>query len=316
MNNKIFNLNIEDFAKIFGVKKENISKKCIEIINSRDFRYQHFTKNQRDKIILDLLKKIELQKFSLSGEGKTNRWEKGWGEILDNFIESGYNKKSLIPQYNRDGQPIRLFGDYVKTQDGYFENNWVQLLRTFIFDSYFKDKKNIYEFGCGTGYNLLSFAEMQSNKSYYGYDWVPQSEQIINLIRKKLNYKVYGGVFDMFNPDYDLEVENDKSVILTFGAIEQLGKKYDKFLQFMLNKPFCLYVHINSILELYDTKNNISDYIAYKIETNRNYLNGYFTKLKKLEQKGIIRIIKMHRIPLGGLIMDGYSLTVWEKIKK
>lgn len=83
----------------------------------RDFQYRHLTKEERDKLIIRILEKIDDPKLTLAGiEGK-NRWEKGWQENLDNFILSGYAPEALIPKYIRPNQPIRLFGDYVMPLD-------------------------------------------------------------------------------------------------------------------------------------------------------------------------------------------------------
>ena len=81
----------------------------------------------------EMMKKIDFKNYTVSGKGKKKRWEKGWQEILDNFVDKECDKKYLIPQYNRNGYPIRLFGDYVKSHDKEFENNFVELIRTFIF---------------------------------------------------------------------------------------------------------------------------------------------------------------------------------------
>lgn len=308
----IFNLTIDDWAMIFDVRKEEIPKYCVDIINSKDFRYSFFSQSERDKIILDMIKKIDFKKYTISGVNQKERWEKGWQEIYDNFIDSGCSKSVLIPQYNKDGMPIRLYGDYVRSYNNSFENNFVELIRAFVFYKYMNDKDSIYEFGCGSCYNLMAFAEMASDKYYYGCDWVPQPKKIIEAIRDHFKFNMEGGVFDMFEPP-DIDVRDD-SVAVTIGSLEQLGINFGKFMDFLLAKPFSRYVHLNSILELYNIDNNITDYLTYRFETKRNYCNGFFTNLRKLESKGIIKIIKMSRVPCGGLSGDGYSITVWEKI--
>jgi len=316
-NNKvgenIHNLTVKDFSMIFDIDQNEMPLSCVNIINNRDFRYRHIDRRERDKIILELIKRIDAEIFTKSGEGKKEKWEKGWGEIQDNFIESGYDKAALAPQYFRSGSPIRLFGDYVRSVDDNFEKNFVDLIRAFVFDSFLKDKDNIYEFGCGSCANLLSFCEMAPEKSYYGVDWVRQPQAIINLIRDKFHYDIHGGIFDMFYPDNDFLVQ-DGGVSFTLGALEQLGNRYGDFLQFLLDKPFSRHVHVNSMLEFYDTDTNLTDYIICKLENNRNYLKGFFTKLMRMEKEKIIKIIKMVRVPCGSLLGDGYSITVWEKL--
>lgn len=307
--NEIRNITTSDWCRVFDVKE--LPKACRNVLLEKDFRYRRFTEQERDMVLMKYLKKMDLEKLSVAGEDETARWEKGWGENLDNFRKS-LDKKELIPHYNRKGSPARLFGNFIKPVDGNFENDWIDLLRAFLFETYLYDKSAVYEFGCGSAYNLLAFAEMDESKYYFGSDWVPQSSQIIKLIADELGHNMEGGVFDMFHPDSSMPVR-ENSVLLTFGSLEQMGTDYGKFLQFMLDKPFSLYVHIGSILEKYDTENSMVDYLTYRFEKMRNYCDGFFTSLLRLNSDGIVDILKMHRIGCGSFLSDGYSLTVWRR---
>ena len=236
MSDKIYDLTVKDFADLLSVSESDIPPACIKIINNRDFRYTFFDQNERDRIILDMIKKIDFKKYTISGENEKERWEKGWQENLDNFIDGGYNKKSLVPQYIRNGLPIRLYGDYVKTCDEEFEINFIDLIITFVFHKYLKDKDAIYEFGCGPCYNLLSFAQAFPEKYYCGCDWVEQSKKITEVIRDHYNFNMNGEVFNMFYPTENFNVKNN-SAAFTLGSLEQLGEKYDSFIDFLFPFP-------------------------------------------------------------------------------
>lgn len=307
--NNIYNLDVNELSDILNIPIEDMPVDCKKIIKQLDFRYRSLDIEERDHIILDLIKKIDEDVYTKSDDKL--KWQKGWGEILSNFSKD-FSKESLIPQYFKKSNYARLYGDYIKPLDNNFENNFVTLLRSLIFNLYFKDIDNVYEFGCGSCANLFDFVKMGSSKCFYGFDWVEQPSKIIELIKEKYNYNIEGGVFDMFNPDYDLEIKNS-SVSLTVGALEQLGCNYDKFLQFLLDKPFSRHVHLNSIIEFYD-QDKLNDYLVYKMERHRNYLNGFFDRLIGLEKDNIIKIIKMDRIKCSGFPIDGYSITVWEKV--
>lgn len=311
-NNGIFELTVKDFSNILDIDEKYFHPEVIKCIQDNRLRYVYLSKQKRDKLIISLLKKMDGNKFSMSGQKEKEKWEKGWQESLDEFISSGFKEESLIPKYIHLGEPIRVYGDYVEAVDEDFELKLIDILRTFIYYYYLKDKKCVYDFGCGTGFNLVALARMDQTKEYHGLDWVPQSKEMLRHIRDNYKLNINGHVFNMFQPDFDLEIQKD-SVCMTTGSLEQIGKDFDPFLDFMLKKPFSLYIHINSILEYYDTENNLPDYIVYKTEIKRNYLNGYFTRLKQLEDEGVIRILKMKKIPIGSTITDGYSLCVWEK---
>ena len=309
----MFNLRVKEFSKLFGISEAEMPKECIDLINKKDFRYSFFSQEDRDSLLLKKVKRIYKKQFTVSGKEEKEKWKNGWEEILNNFIKSGYDKKSLIPQYVRNGFPITLFKDYVKSFDDNFENNFVEVLRLFILLKYLKNSDNIYEFGAGTGFNLLAMAEQLPEKNYYGCDWVVQSKKIIDLIRDNFKLNIKGSVFDMFDPDFGMTIEENSSVF-TIGSLEQLGENYEKFIEFLLSKPFSKYVHVNSILEKYDCENSLIDYLIHKMEVDRNYCNGFFTKLIELEKNGVIKINTMHRVECGSFMGDGYSITVWEKI--
>lgn len=309
---EIHNVTVPDFCRLFGIREHEMPQVCADVIDKKDFRYTYFSEKQRDKIILEFINRMDKKQFTTSGEDQAERWEKGWTEILEKFKASNYDKSALVPPYNRVGWPIRLFGNYVKSLDPNFENNFVEVYRTFLFQTYFQDRDCIYEFGCGSGYNLLAFAEMGPDKIYHGSDWVPQSAQIISLIAENFGYDIRGSTFNMFNPDFDMPVQ-ENSALLTFGSLEQIGKKYHKFLKFLLEKPFGIYIHVNSLLQQYDIENNLTDYLAYRLEKSRNYCDGFFPCLSKLGEEGVIRLEKMHKVTCSGFASDGYSLTVWSK---
>ena len=47
-----------------------------------------------------------------------------------------------------------------------FELDYFRIYRLWLFEKYFKNYENIYEFGCGTGFNLLEGARLFKNKSF------------------------------------------------------------------------------------------------------------------------------------------------------
>ena len=118
-----------------------------------------------------------------------------------------------------------------------------------------------------------------------------------------------GILFDMFSPDYGLKID-DCSAVFTIGAMEQLGKNYEPFLQFLLEKRFSICINIEAIYELYD-QSSLFDYVTAKYLERRGYLQCYLPQLRQLEAEGRIEIIKTQRT-FGGLYNDAYSYIVWK----
>ena len=52
-------LTLNDFAKSFGTTVEDLPEPCRRLITENDFRYNILEGERRDKVILDILKKID-----------------------------------------------------------------------------------------------------------------------------------------------------------------------------------------------------------------------------------------------------------------
>ena len=179
------------------------------------------------------------------------------GKPAKEFIDSGYDLKKLIPKFVKQNELVRLKGDYVQPIAADFETNFVIVLRGYLYSKYFSDLDKIYEFGCGTGHNLVSLASLFPEKKLYGYDWTESSTRILALLRDKKHMNIEGGRFNLFSPDKDLHIEPGAGVF-TIGTLEQTGTNFMPFLEWLLDKPFSICVNIETIYELYD-QNNLLD---------------------------------------------------------
>jgi len=306
-------IRVKDFAYLFGTPSDDVPKECCKLINQFDFRYKKINSEERDQIILNVIKRIDSDQVSVSGKHRRNDWEKGWSENLGNFIEKSYDLNELKPRYLRPKQPIRLNQDYVIPYDDEFELNFYKVFRCWLYNKYLNEAEQIYEFGCGTGYNLVIIAELFPEKRLYGLDWAESSVKLVTEIAKSHGYNMSGILFDMFNPDENLPIP-DNSIFLTMNSLEQLGDKHEKLIQFFIKKNPSLCINSEPFLELYDD-NNLIDYLAIKYHKKRNYLKNYITRLKQLESENKIKIMNIHRIPFGSLYHEGYSLLLWKPIK-
>ena len=303
-------LNVPHFAALFGAAEKEFSTACKEMIYDMDFRYRILNGEKRDQILLDVLKKLDSDQLSVSGSKRKKDWEKGWSQNLQHFIENDHNALALVPAYVRPDRILRLNFNYIKSSDPNFELNFYTVYRHYLFRRFLSPYDSIYEFGCGTGYNLLMMAQMFPQKKLYGLDWTRASRDLVNEIGNTLGPNISGDLFDMFSPNYDLQIDKN-SVFITLNAMEQLGDNYESFLQFILRKRPRLCVHAEPLMELYSSE-HILDYVAIKYHKKRGYLNNYLSRLKTLESSGKVKIIKMKRIPFGSLFHEGYSMVIWE----
>ncbi|MGA2462874.1 MAG: class I SAM-dependent methyltransferase [Thermodesulfobacteriota bacterium] len=300
---------IEDFAQSFGTATEDIPETCRRMIWKKDFRYRIIEGSDRDQLILDVLRKTDEDRQTIGVPERRDVWQKGWDENLQNFAGSGLDLNTLVPKFIRPNQVIRFNRNYIMPVDPDFELNYFSVFRTWLFDKYFEKFHNVYDFGCGSGLNLASLAQLYPHKSFHGLDFVPSSKDLINRIGAAHSWDMKGHLFDMIHPDENIDIEED-SVVCTFGAIEQLASQFEAFLQFLLKRSPSLCVHVEPTVELYD-ETSLIDYLAIRFHKKRGYTENFLPRLRELEALGRIRLLKVKRLFFGSLLMEGYSLIIW-----
>ena len=301
-------LSADDFEKLFGIAAKTLPQECRELIAQHDFSYQKLTAEEADRIAREVDQRIANNHFTTTGSKE--RWEQGWSGNLEQFEKSNWDLEALVPKFIRPDQVLRIFREFVKPKDPQFEYHWYQVFRLWLFKTYLSQATAIYEFGCGSGFNLPVLAKLFPEKKIVGLDWIEASKNIVNEMGRVYHWNMAGRVFDFFSPDPSLVMEPG-SVVLTIGALEQTGQNYEPFLQFVLNASPSLCVHVEPICEWYDPKNPL-DSLAIKFHKKRRYWEGFPDRLRALEQKGQATVIKMQRSYFGSIYLDGYSYLIWK----
>ncbi len=304
-------LTVADFANLFGIKPEEMPKACLDMIAKGNWAYAPYPQVERDHIILDFLRRIRDRQFSFVTEGDKDRWIKGWGENLEGFKKSG-DLDALTPKYIRPNMPVRLFGDFVKTEDPFFEKHWYAIFREWLLLTYVKGFDHIFEFGCGSGFNVARMAELYPKATVHGLDWAEPSVEIVENLRATKGLNVHGHQFDFFNPDYSLEVPPN-SVVVTIGALEQTGDKNAAFMEFLMKKRPALIVHVEPTYDWYDP-NSLVDHLAITAHELRNFWRGWHERLNGLQKQGKVEILKTKRAYFGSLVLEGFSQTIWRPL--
>jgi len=307
------NLGVEEFALHFGSEPQKFSENCKELISSLDFSYRNIEGEELESLLLGILKRIDKDKQIIGAKDRTEVWSKGWQENLDQFLESNSNNESLIPKFIRPNQPVRLNGKFVMPSDSKFELNFVKVWRYWLLEKYFSDVDNIFEFGCGTGFNLIAASEIFPNKKLFGSDFVQPAVDLVNATAKKYNIELNGELFNMLEPRSDYKIPKCSGVF-TFGSLEQLASDLEPMINFLLDSSPDIIVHNEPAIELYDDS-KLNDYLAIKFQGKRGYSEGLLPLLKRLEAQGKIELIKVKRLFFGSLYMEGYNTFVWKKVK-
>lgn len=300
---------VEDFAHSFGTTVGDIPSDCIQLIEERDFGYHLLEGQQRQRVIQDVLRKIESDTQIVGSDGRQDVWEKGWNENLQDFATSGYDLGALVPKFIRPGAIVRYQGDYIEPASPTFELDFYSVFRLWLFRKYLSDVKTIYEFGCGSGFNLAALAQLYPDKILHGLDFVSSSVEIINKLSRIYGWNVKGHLFDTRAPDEKFEMA-DNSAAVTIGTIEQLAGDFEPLLQFLLRRSPVLCIHVEPTVELYE-EDNLVDYLAAKFHRKRGYTEGFLPRLQQLDAQGRIELVKVKRLFFGSLLMEGYNLLVW-----
>jgi len=305
---------LKDFARSFGTTEKGIPAECRKLIREKNFSYKVPQGKERDDILLAILKKIESDRQVIGVKERQGIWYSGWAENLNNFIKSGYNLDALVPRFIRPNQAIRFNQNYIKPVNPSFELDYLSVFRLWLFKEYFQKVDSVYEFGCGTGFNLVALAGVYPDKQLHGLDFVQSSTDLVNKIGQAHKLKLQGRIFDMIHPDRNFKLAKN-SAILTFGSIEQLASKFEAFLRYLLAQQPAICVHVEPTIELYD-ENNFVDYLAIKFQGKRGYTHNFLPRLKELEEKRKVKILKIKRLFFGSLYMEGYNLIVWRPAEK
>jgi len=298
-----------DFAELLGIADEDLPAECLDEIERFGFEYRTLNGLERDEVLLKVFRQVDSGTLTVAGKQGKGRWERGWSENLDAFVNSNGDVASLVPKYIRPAQPVRLLQNYVLPLRSEFELRWYHVFRTWLFRQYLTGFDVIYEFGCGSGHNLAALAQMFPQTRLVGLDWAAASRDIVNAMADRHGWKVEGRIFDFFSPDADLEILPN-SAVLTIGALEQTGGDYEAFLQYLLRSNAALCVFIEPICEWYD-ENNLVDYAAIRFHRARKYWTGFPTRLETLQKAGRAVIVKKKRSFFGSLFLEGYSQLIW-----
>lgn len=308
MNDDQIQISQQDFTVVF---QDNLSAFVKEKIKKFNFLARKVSAQERDKILLKIMKTLLDPKLIKAGKHRQAQWEKGWSENLELYSRNG--EKSLIPRYFGKYDVVRWNQQFLNPVSLNFEYNMLATVQYWLFDKYLRLSNSIYEFGSGTGHNLLRVREVNPSAEIWGLDWARPSQEIIQkMSSEKADPNLFAQNFDFFNPDTNFKL-NKKSAIFTVAALEQIGDKFQPFIDYLLeNKPeIC--IHIEPIAELLDP-NNLMDFLSIQYFKKRNYLSGYLSKLQQLEKMGKIKVHKAQRSFIGSLYIEGYSIIAWSPI--
>jgi len=306
----------ESYTLMIKITKENIENvlgMCVpkfveDRLKTEELRYQDISDKEFEKYIIDVLN-VLFNPLKKSGKHRLEEWETGWNENLQNFIINK-NPKLLIPKYHGKNKYVRWMGKIINPLvDNFDYKIHINFVDTII-SNFLSGIKNVYEFGCGTGYHLLRLNEYRPDLNLYGLDWTEASQNTIKQINNNFNKNINYHKFNFYSPDDNFKILKS-SMVYTVAALEQVGENFKEFINYLISEKPEICVHMEPISELLDDTKLI-DVLSIEYFKKRNYLSGFLTYLKQLESEGKIEIIKQTRIHTGSYFIEGHSLVVWK----
>lgn len=305
------NTRVISLAEIEKTWKMSASKWLEKEFAKLDFSYHSLTSVEREESLIKTVSAL-LSDLPTAGVHRQNDWESGWGQNLEE-LEQSSDETSIIPRYFNKFNLVRWQQELIAPVHKNMEHHMLGFILDWISDEFLSDCSNIYEFGAGTGHNLLRFRKRNDSATLWGLDWARSSQNIIQRIaERREDSNIRAQFFDYFNPDETFPLA-DSCAVVTVASLEQIGTRFEPFLTYLMKKNPRLVVHVEPIGELLDP-NNLMDYLSLEYFKKRNYLSGYLTRLHELEASKKIKIIAAQRSYMGSFFIDGYSIIVWKPI--
>jgi hypothetical protein len=228
-------------------------------------------------------------------------------------MKIGQSHKDLIPKYYGKRKLARWRQQIIRPLTDDFDYKMLSIIVDWVVDRFFKESKVIFEFGCGPAEHLIRMRKYNETAKLVGLDWTKASQEIIQqILFSGIEKNIEGKNFNFFSPDYSIVVPKN-SAFITVAALEQIGSKFNHFLDFVIAKKPSICVHLEPIGEMLDQE-CLLDRLSTLYFKKRNYLDGFLPMLKSLEAEGKIKIVAEQRTYSGSYFIDGHSLVAWYPI--
>ena len=267
-----------------------------------------------------LRERIFLQELLLSPKTHADptAWNTAWAQLLSQYAVTNLDWDLIPYHYKQPAIYARFYGDYSLTGSELVVYDLWQELRNHVFQMYLKNTPEVHEYGCGSGLNLLTLARQFPGKKLVGYDVSPAAITTVKLIAERHpEINLQGEQYSFIDgfPSNDtkprLAIPFKNHAVLTCGALEQVGNRWQSFLNLVMWQQPSICVHVEPLLELYD-ETLLFDWLAARYHRGRGYLEGFLPAIRQLEKDGRAEIITCDRTYFGNVHNEGFSILVWK----
>ncbi len=296
---------VADVEAAFG---EPLGRRAREAVERADLRYFPLTAAEQAEGLRRIRASLE-GPVEVAGPHRLDRWEAGWAENLQALDAQG-QPEAIVPRYFGKFDLVRWRQALIRPASPRFEYEMLGVIQAWLFERYVTSVPAIYEFGCGTGHNLVRAGTFNPVAELCGLDWAESSQAVIRAYAERFAMpRLKARRFDYFAPDPTLALRPGAAVF-TVASLEQVGDRHAPFIDWLLEqRPACC-IHIEPIWETLDP-NHPLDALSVAYMKKRNYLSGFLDRLGRLEIEGALTIDRSQRSYVGSMLIDGYSVVVW-----
>ena len=304
-----------DLHNFFQGLTDDLKVKLCDILEHESFEYRFLNDKESKSVFTDINFKLQAGIFkdvsaenSKTTEARHTVWNSVWDETFEKYAASGFADEALNPKFVGGHHIFRINGKFAESRSLSIEFLFYRLVRAWMIDCYLRHADEIWELGCGSGFNIAYLADQMPQKKFVGLDWATGSQKILNAMAEAKGMDISGGKIDFFDPPLKLDLNN--AAVFTFCALEQIGHRHNNITETIIaSKPkFC--VHMEPIIENYDC-NNPFDKLAYDYHIKRGYLNGFKENLYLLQEEGRLEILYDQRLNIGSYFHEGFNLIAW-----
>lgn len=299
-----------DISQALGVEDEKENNPITN--DGQKILYRSLTEVERDQVILNVCHTLARSDLQKTGTHRQSIWELAWKAQVEKSSSKKFSRDSLIPDFMSVTPIVRFQGRYIRPEHPQFEFLLFDVFRSWLFKRYCRNAPVLYEFGCGSGFNLVALCDVNPNIQMIGLDWAEHSLALVKEIASTQQLKLDSQKFDFYEPDKHFSLD-PTGIALTVCALEQIGTQFKPFVNYLLEQKPKLCVHIEPIYEFYDP-DNLLDYLAMQYHEKRNYLRGFWPYLQELESQGRILVHQSKRLHFGSLFHEAYNFVIWEPL--
>lgn len=304
-------ISADDWAAGFGLTAQALHPSLLAQLQAIDTRHQPLQAAQWESHLVQVLGRLNRPGAQRSTAENEAAFEAGWDENLRACREQGVSWATLRPGYVKPHAVVRWQGRLVQPANGFLADDLLRLAVRQAAHAHLSGVAELHEFGCGTGRFLFDLADQLPARRLVGLDWTRSSQAVLALIAAT-GRPVTGRRFDMLQPDAQ-HVLGAGAGVLTVGAMEQLGGRFQPFLDYLLAQRPAVCVHLEPIADFY-RPDSAADALALLWHRQRGYLDGFVPALQALERQGRVRILQLQRPGFGCAHHESGSLVVWQPV--